>query len=77
MNLLFNLFDKAIYVLSIGFQFTLIFLLFFLIISSVFFLLGLNILRKLHITNYKYFKKEDIDVSISNQRWKKNKSFHS
>lgn len=77
MNLLFKIINKVIYFISLVFQYILIFLLFVFFALVLIFLLGLNIIRKLHVANYKYFKKEDINVFISNERWKKNKGFYS
>ncbi len=76
-NILFKIINKVICILSLIFQYLLIFLLFLFFTLVLIFLLGLNLIRKLHVVNYKFFKKENVNVFISNERWKKDKSFYS
>jgi len=70
-NLIFKLADLILNGLILLLEYLLIFSIFCIIIFILIFYYSVKILTKIKIKLYNYFNKGEVDVFISNKRWKK------
>ena len=67
-NIVFETLNKVIQILSITTQYFIVFFLFFTVLLLISFCLLYNVVNKLYKINYKFFKKGEVNVFISNER---------